>query len=135
MITINRFPSGPALLGRLAASRPLRTALIWQFLVTLVVAVAAWCWGGAGTAMSALLGGMIVVNAGLLYGILIRGGKVRSAGETLRTLFRAEACKIVAIVVQLWLVLTVVPAVEPVVLLGAFVIAVAVYPIALLVRE
>lgn len=135
MITINRFPSGPTLLGRLVASRPLRAALISQLLVTLVLAGLAWFWCGTEGALSALMGGMVVVNAGFLFGILIRSGKIRSAGETLRTVFRAEACKIIAIVVQLWLALTVVPAVEPAALIGAFVVAVLVFPIALLVRE
>jgi F0F1-type ATP synthase assembly protein I len=63
------------------------------------------------------------------------GNKVRSAGETLRTLFRAEAAKIGVIVLQLWVVLTAYEAVVPAVFIGTFVVAVLIYPIALLIRD
>lgn len=71
----------------------------------------------------------------LVYAQMTGGDKVRSAGEVLRTLIRAEAAKIGVIVLQLWLVLTAYEAVVPEVFIGTFLVAVLVYPVALLVRD
>ena len=117
------------------ASRPIRTVLRWQFYVTVALALVAAGWIGTHGAMSALLGGLINVIAGLVYAIMISGRKVKSAGETLRTLVRAEASKIALIVLLLWLVLTAYHDVAPIVFFGVFFIVVLVFPLALLVRE
>jgi ATP synthase protein I len=90
--------------------------------------------GGNG-AISAMLGGMVMMVAGCVYAAMTGVNKVRSAGETLRTLFRAEAVKIGVIVLQLWVVLTAYEAVVPAVFIGTFVVAVLIYPIALLIRD
>jgi ATP synthase protein I len=82
-----------------------------------------------------MLGGFVMMVAGCVYAAMTGGNKVRSAGETLRTLIRAEASKIGAIVLQLWVVLTAYESVVPVVFIGTFIVAVLIYPIALLVRE
>jgi ATP synthase protein I len=116
-------------------SKPLRTALWWQVYVTVALALIAAGWSGRHGAVSALLGGLINISAGWVYAIMISGSRAKPAGETLRTLIRAEAGKIALIVFQLWLVLTAYRAVEPTVFIGAFVIAVLVFPVALLVRE
>ena len=89
--------------------------------------------GGHG-AISALLGGMVMMVASFVYAAMT-GGKTRSAGDALRTLVRAEASKIGVIVILLWTVLTAYEAVVPAVFIGTFVIAVLIYPIALLVRD
>ncbi len=87
------------------------------------------------SAVSALLGGLIVITAGSVYAIMISGRGARSAGETIRTLVRAEASKIAVIVLQLWLVLTTYHDVVPTFFLAAFFIAVMTFSMALLVRE
>jgi ATP synthase protein I len=103
-------------------------------LLTAVVALGAGFFLGGHGAISALLGGSVMMVAGFVYAAMT-GGKVRSAGDALRALIRAEAAKIGVIVLQLWMVLTTYEAVVPAVFIGTFVIAVLIYPIALLVRD
>ncbi len=116
-------------------SKPLRTVLRWQVYVAAALALIAGWWAGMPGAVSALLGGLINVTAGLVYAMMVSGGKIRTAGQTLRTLVRAEASKIALIVLQVWLVLTAYHDVEIAVFFAAFVISVLVYPMALLVRD
>lgn len=78
---------------------------------------------------------MVMLVAGCVFAAMTGGNKVRSAGETLRTLVRAEASKIGVIVLQLWVVLTAYKDVVPAVFIGTFIVAVLIYPIALLVRD
>jgi F0F1-type ATP synthase assembly protein I len=73
--------------------------------------------------------------AGLVFALLISGGPLRSAGQTLRVLLRAEASKIMLIAVLLWLVLTAYQDVVPVMFFAAFIAAVLVSQAVLLVRE
>lgn len=129
MSTINKF----ALVS--IASKPLRTVLRWQVYVAVALTLAAGWWAGMPGAISALLGGLINVTAGWVYAIMVSGNRVRSAGQTLRTLVRAEASKIALIVLQLWLVLTAYQDVVVTAFFAAFVISVLVFPMALLVRE
>jgi F0F1-type ATP synthase assembly protein I len=106
-----------------------------QFFVTLGIAAVAGSWLGVDAAISALLGGMAMMVACCVYAALTGRNKVRSAGETLRVLIRAETAKIAVIVLQLWAVLTAYEAVVPGVFIGAFIVAVLIYPVALLVRD
>ena len=80
------------------------------------------------------LGGAMMV-ACCVYAALTGRNKVRSAGETLRVLIRAETAKIGVIVLQLWVVLTAYEGVVPGVFIGTFIVAVLIYPVALLVRD
>ncbi len=117
------------------AGKPLRTVLQWQFLATCGIALVAGYLIGSAGAISAMLGGLVMMIAGCVFAAMTGGNKVRSAGETLRTLVRAEASKIGVIVLQLWLVLTAYESVVPAVFIGAFIVTVLIYPIALLVRD
>jgi len=116
-------------------NRPLRVVLRLHFLVTLGIAVGAGLWLGVYAAISALLGGMVMMVACCVYAALTGRNKVRSAGETLRVLIRAETAKIGVIVLQLWVVLTAYEGVVPGVFIGTFIVAVLIYPVALLVRD
>jgi ATP synthase protein I len=116
-------------------NRPLRVVLRLQFLVTLGIAVGTGLWLGVYAAISALLGGMVMMVACCVYAALTGRNKVRSAGETLRVLIRAETAKIGVIVLQLWVVLTAYEGVVPGVFIGTFIVAVLIYPVALLVRD
>jgi ATP synthase protein I len=117
------------------ASKPFRAVLRWQLLATFGIALATGLWLGTHAAISAILGGTVMMVAGCVYAVITGGNKVRSAGDTLRTLFRAEASKIGLIVLQLWVVLTAYEAVVPAVFIGTFIVAVLIYPVALLVRD
>ena len=78
---------------------------------------------------------MVMMVACCVYAALTGRNKVRSAGETLRVLIRAETAKIAVIVLQLWVVLTAYEGVVPGVFIGTFIVAVLIYPVALLVRD
>lgn len=117
------------------ASYPIRVVLRWQLYITVALALVGFGWAGMHSAVSALLGGLIVITAGSVYAIMISGRIARTAGETIRTLVRAEASKIAVIVLQLWLVLTTYHDVVPAFFLAAFFISVLIFSMALLVRE
>ena len=116
-------------------SKPLRTVLRWQLYVTAAIAVGAGVIAGMHAAISAALGGLISWTTGLVFALLVSGGRVRTAGETLRILLRAEASKIMLMIFLLWLVLTTYRDVVPVMFFTAFVVSVLVSQAALLVRE
>ena len=117
------------------ASKPIRAVLQWQLYITVALALVGFGWAGTHGAVSALLGGLIIITAGSVYAIMISGRSAKSAGETLRTLVRAEASKIAVIVLQLWLVLTTYHDVVLIFFFAAFFVAVLIFSMALLVRE
>ena len=86
-------------------SRPIRTTLRWQLIVSAVLAAAGGLIWGMHGALSAALGGLVNVIAGFAYGWLVSRRARQSAGQALVTMFRAEGVKILLIVVQLWVVL------------------------------
>ena len=86
-------------------------------------------------AMSALLGGLVIVTAGAAYGSLASLGGRRSAGEALVSLLRAEAAKIALIVAQLWLVPALYREVVLAAFFGTFVLTVMVFSMAIYIRS
>jgi ATP synthase protein I len=115
--------------------RPIRIVLRWQLIVTMALTlVAALLWGKDG-AVSAALGGAVNFVAGWIYGWRVSLREARTAGETLRTMLRAEALKVLAIIVQLWLVLSLYPDIVHVAFFSAFVITVVVFAAAIAVRD
>jgi ATP synthase protein I len=116
-------------------NRPLRLVLRLQFLVTLGLALGAGLWLGVHGAISAILGGLVMMVACCVYAALTGRNKVRTAGEVLRVVIRAETAKIGVIVLLLWMGLTGYEAVVPAIFIGSFIVAVLIYPVALLVRD
>jgi len=94
-------------------------------------------WAGWHGAVSALLGGFVNVSAGLAYALILGLGVTRTtgAGMSLVAMFRAEAGKILLIVGQLWLVLSVYKDVVPVAFFSAFVLTVVIFSMAIVVRD
>jgi ATP synthase protein I len=133
--TINKLALRILRLAESISSKPLRKVVLWQIYAALALALLMSGWGGMHGAVSALLGASINMIAGLVYAIMVTRCRAKSAGETLRTLIRAESSKIALIVLQLWLVLTAYREVVPVAFFGAFVVTVLVFPLALLVRD
>ena len=74
-------------------------------------------------------------GGGAAYAFVVGLADPASAGGTLVTVFRAEAVKIVLIVVQLWLVLTMYQDVVHAVFFAAFVVTVLVTQAAVLIRN
>lgn len=120
-------------------SRPIRTVLKWQVIATAIVAASAGAWAGVPGAISASLGGGINVVAGVVYAVLLvmgtGRGRARGASVALMAMFRAEAGKVLAIIAQLWLVLSMYGDLVPAAFFGAFVITVIIFSMAFFVRD
>lgn len=119
----------------LVEGRPIRTVLRWLVYATVVSALVAGFWQGYHGAVSALLGGFINLTAGAVFGWVATRDTNRTAGETLRALFRAEASKVLLIVAQLWLVLANYKQVVPAAFFGTFFLTVILFSMAFFVRE
>ena len=116
-------------------SRPIRTVLGWQVVATVVIAVGAGLWTGLHGTISAILGGGINQVADLAYALLVSGGGIRTAGNTLRTMLRAGSVRILLIILLLGWVLTAYKEVIHPVLFLSFVVSVIVFRMAILVKE
>lgn len=120
-------------------TRPIRTVLRWQVIVTAVTAVIAGVAAGTPGAVSALLGGGVNLAAGITYAFLLglglRNTPVPGAGTTLIALFRAEAGKVIVIVAGLWLALTAYADVVPMAVIAAFMATVIVFSMAFFVSD
>lgn len=115
--------------------RPIRTVLKWQLIATAALSmVAALLWGQDG-AVSAALGGAINVAAGWVYGWRVSQGGALTAGEALRTMFRAWGMKVLTIVVLLVAVLANYKDIVHAAFLASFVVTVGVFAAAIAVRD
>ncbi len=116
-------------------ARPIRVVLRWQLIATGSLGLAAAIPWGADGFISAALGGILNVVAGWVYGWRVAQGANGTAGEALRTMLRAEAFKILLIVIQLWLVLAFYRDIVVVAFFAAFVVTVGVFAAAIAVRD
>jgi F0F1-type ATP synthase assembly protein I len=108
---------------------------LWQLLASAVAAGLGGWWAGWQGALSAFLGGVVNVCAGVVFAMLVRLGRPETAAATLRTMLRAEAAKVAVIVLQLWLVLTSYREIVPGAFIAAFVCTVLVSQAAILIRD
>ena len=120
---------------RLIEGKPVRTVLRWQLYATAASMLIAAFWSGSHGALSALLGGLINLTAGAVFGLIATHSRKRTVGEALRGLMRAEAGKILLIVVQLWAVLTFYSGVVLAAFFGTFFLTVIFSSMAIFVRE
>lgn len=95
--------------------------------------LSAWLAGEHG-AISAALGGSIGIISGLAFVALAARSKPQSAGEALYAALRAEAVKVVLMIVLLWAVLATYKNVVAIGLIGAFIASVLIFTIAAWVR-
>ncbi|MGA7985799.1 MAG: ATP synthase subunit I [Burkholderiales bacterium] len=116
-------------------SKPIRTVLRWQLIVTGVLALAAAAAIGAGGAISAALGGSISMFAGLVSALVVSWSKAGSAGGVLLGALRAEGIKIGLMVILLWLVLATYRDVVVLALLGSFAVTMLIFTMAFIVRD
>jgi ATP synthase protein I len=116
--------------------RPIRIVLGWQVIVTAVLTLAFAILWGVHAALSAALGGAVNLVAGCGFAWMAsRGRESSTAGEALRTIFRAEAVKIILILVQLPIVLGNYRDIVHAAFFTSFVITVAVFAAAIAVRD
>lgn len=107
--------------------RPFRIVLRWQLIVTAALTLlSAIPWGGHG-AVSAALGGAVNIVAGGVYGWRVTRGEARTAGEALTTMFRAWGIKVLLIVAQLMLALSLYRDIVHAAFFAAFVVTVGVF--------
>jgi ATP synthase protein I len=116
-------------------SKPIRTVLRWQLLVTAALTLVAGALAGAHGAYSAALGGAVSVGAGWLSAMVAAKGKSGSAEGVLATAFKAEGIKIGLIAVLLWLVLANYAEVVVLAFLGSFMATIVIFSMAFFVRE
>jgi ATP synthase protein I len=117
------------------STKPIRRVLRWQAVVTISMAAVAWWWAGDHAALSAAFGGVVNIAAVVVYAVVLGISNPSSAGATVAALFRAEASKILVIVVALWLVLTTYRDVVPVAFLTSFVTTVLLFGMAFFDRD
>ena len=117
------------------STKPIRRVLKWQAGATVAMAVMAGVWLGWHGALSAMLGGVVNITALVVSAFVMGISNPASAGGTLAALFRAEASKILMIILQLCLVMLTYRDVVPAVFFGSFVITVLLFPVALLDRN
>jgi len=114
--------------------RKFRPVIGSQVLATIIIAsIAAWFSGPHG-AISAALGGLISIVAGLVFVLLAARSaerKGRSAGEVIFAALKAEAAKLFLALVLLWLVLAAYQEVVAVGLIGSFVVSILIFSIGL----
>ena len=120
-------------------TKPIRTVLKWQIIATGAVAAIAGMRAGGDGVVSAGLGGLVNVSAGVVYAFVLGLGlgttPVPDVGASLLAMFRAEASKILVIVGGLWLVLSTYKDIVPAAFFTAFVITVIVFSMAFFVRD
>ena len=117
------------------STKPYRAVLLSQAVATVAIAAMPGLVAGVHGALSAILGGVINVSAGVVYMFVLAVAPPRTAGGTIAAMFRAEGAKILVIIALLWLVLsTYRDAVLPA-FLAAFVVTVLLSSVALFVRE
>ncbi len=117
------------------STKPYRAVLLAQAAATLVIAVIGGAWVGVHGALSAVLGGVINLSAGVVYAFVLAVAPPRTTGGAIAAMFRAETAKIFVIIALLWLVLsTYHDAVLPA-FLAAFVVTVLLSRVALFVRD
>lgn len=116
-------------------NRPLRIIIRWQSLFTLITALCCYIWVDSHGAISALLGGFISVASSSAFALIVSLHKGKSASGTLRTALRAEAVKIIVIVISLWQVLTQFEDINLIVFIGTFTATVIINSMALLISE
>jgi ATP synthase protein I len=119
----------------LIEGKPLRTVLRWQLYATVASMFLAGFWLGQHGAYSALMGGLINVLAGAVFGWVATRSRKRTAGEALLAMMRAEASKVALIVLQLWLVLVHYKQLVLVPFFGTFILTVIFFSMAILVRD
>ena len=116
-------------------SKPVRTVLVWQVVVTGLLAVIAGLLAGIHGAASAALGGSVSIVAGLAFALVMQSSNMQSADGTIVAALRAEAIKIGLAVILLWLVLALYKDVVLIVFIGSFIFSILVFSMAFFVRD
>jgi ATP synthase protein I len=119
----------------LVQSKAIRTVLRWQIIATGAMMLVLGLLTSVHGAVSAMLGGLVSICAGISFSIVISLSRSNSLAGTLLTAFRAEAAKVTVAVVLLWLVFATYKDVVAVGFIGSFAISILIFGMAFFVRE
>src|SRR5882672_7779080 len=119
----------------LVQSKAIRTVLRWQLIATGAMTLVLGLLTSVHGAVSAMLGGLVSICAGISFSIVISLSRSNSLAGTLLTAFRAEAAKVTVAVVLLWLVFATYQDVVAVGFIGSFAISILIFGMAFFVRE
>ncbi|MBI3523775.1 MAG: ATP synthase subunit I [Betaproteobacteria bacterium] len=120
--------------------RPLRIALGWQLVLTMLLAAVCGWVAGMNGAISAILGGAVAMAGGLAFSVLAspRNTGRQSAGDAwdgLTRMLKAEAAKVGIIIILLWLVLATYKKIMVLGFIGTFILAVIIFSMAIFIRN
>ena len=116
-------------------NKPVRIVMRWQLIVTMAMVLVLGFASGIHGAASALLGGVVSIISAAAFSAIISRYKGISAGGALITALKAEAVKVVVMVILLWLVLTLYKDVVAVGFIGTFALTVLIFGMALFVTD
>ena len=117
-------------------SKPMRVALGWQVIATIVLGLGAGLIWDVTAAKSALLGATINMVADLGYALMTSvGPRVTSAGNVLRKMLRAEAVRLIVLLVLMGGTLSNVKSLNHLIFLIAFGVSVLVFRMAIFVKD
>jgi len=120
---------------RVGLGRPIRTAILRQAVVTLLLVIIAALWVGLHGAASAALGGMISITAGLVAAFVATRRPADSAGGILYGALQAEGVRVLLIVLLLWLVLATYRDIVAVAFFVSFALTLLIFSSALFTRD
>jgi ATP synthase protein I len=116
-------------------NKPVRIVMRWQLIVTTTMVLVLGLLSGVHGAASALLGGVVSIISAAAFSAIVSRYQGVTAGGALITALKAEAVKIVIMVILLWLVLTLYKDVVAVGFIGTFALTVLIFGMALFVTD
>ena len=119
---------------RMRIRKPFRTAIKWQFVASVAVAVMSATLAGAEGFLSAILGGGIGV-AGMLAFAIVSNAHCPTPEAAVRLAIRAEATKIFVIVLLLWLIFSAYAGMVALAFIGAFTVSILLSGVAFAVSD
>jgi ATP synthase protein I len=116
-------------------NKPVRIVMRWQLIVTLaMMSTLGVLWGFHGAA-SALLGGVVSIISAAAFAAIISRYQGSTMSGALITALKAEAVKVIVMIILLWLVLTLYKDVVAVGFIGTFAVTVLIFGMALFVTD
>ncbi len=116
-------------------TRSFRAMLQWQAIAAATIALVAGSWAGADAAISALLGGAVNLLANTMYGFAYGMMKPAGPGGAVIAAVRAEASKILLVLLTLLAVVVLYRELVLVAFLAAFIVTALLFRLVLIVRD
>jgi ATP synthase protein I len=115
--------------------KPVLTVLRWQLAATAALVLLSALIAGENGGISALVGGLISITAGLASAAVASMGSTKSAGGVVMGALRAEAVKLGLAVLLLWLVLVNYSQAVVGAVIASFIVTLLIFAMAFFVRE